>query len=905
MLPKAKISIDIFFLFFLVLLAALYGCDSSSSSSPKTLSVVRGFVYLDEPLIGATIIVEVQQGDENLVLVEQAGTTSETGTFGISCYNLPTTFRIIAKGGTLSGQPFKGEMIARIEDYDGNPDTFYHVNPVSTLMVRYADNHPEMTWAEVDKSVRNFLKIPADVEFINDLDWDSSYVHMGEFMFEAQAAGGFDLFVAQLILEIDWGYTHPFMVIEGVFDIIKVVGDIIKPGLQKLASDAVSKGMSTFFGLIFGCDNNAEKLKEIKDELDVIKADVGEILKIVGVIEKRINNIIKMLNEQDFKDAIDHVNNLGNVITNNFDGVRERAKIFAGKEPTDDDWDWIKAKCGYGGEILNDSTGVKGALKSLTKCITGTDFKGTPLLELHANFMKEKLTFENRMEVLREMEIFFLKLLNIEIRGVYLLVNAYSYRENYNMVEDSLVNFYQKMLKPQVELFLKVVEELVMSRADLMSSEFKPGGVMLAEASAFAKEILNAYHVDNETETISISENPYTLTARIAFIGEAPEPQDLSFKESTTQKYEKVEYVKSSNYSLTDSGVTFSFIRYVVRDVEPGTYLLEHSYPNIHLDYSVTIDEENKHGVVGIPAWGEPDPNREYKIINKNSEKFLEVTGPSDWDGAHIQQWDYNGGWNFWWKEDWSTYGTRYSGKDKVMTVAGASKEEGAKIVQWGLVDAPHQEWTLYVNSFGSHNSDHFLSIENDSLAKGANAVQTYCYLLSQEGDVPICEHDSATWDPEDMGDWYFLLKNQQSGLYLEVAGPTTFERESHLQQYPWADWDSQKWRLEYMGSGHYRLVSKFSSKCLSVWKEEGAPEKALEQDKAPMKQVACGTGNAQLWRLEPVEGGYFRITNKLSDKCLDVDNAEQGKLDGLEVFQMRRDNTTERQKWKLEALSQ
>lgn len=72
------------------------------------------------------------------------------------------------------------------------------------------------------------------------------------------------------------------------------------------------------------------------------------------------------------------------------------------------------------------------------------------------------------------MESFFSGLLGIEVEGLHLIAEAYAKQGKYEMLEAYLASFYQNKLVPQTEMFLKCVEDVVMTNYEVRSGEFLP-----------------------------------------------------------------------------------------------------------------------------------------------------------------------------------------------------------------------------------------------------------------------------------------------------------------------------------------------------------------------------------------------------------------------------------------------
>jgi arabinan endo-1,5-alpha-L-arabinosidase len=71
-------------------------------------------------------------------------------------------------------------------------------------------------------------------------------------------------------------------------------------------------------------------------------------------------------------------------------------------------------------------------------------------------------------------------------------------------------------------------------------------------------------------------------------------------------------------------------------------------------------------------------------------------------------------------------------------------------------------------------------------------------------------------WWIESLGDGTYRLENANSGKYLEVADGGTSDGDN-VQQWSWNGGDHQKWRLEHVDNGEYRAVNVNSGKVLEV----------------------------------------------------------------------------------------
>lgn len=124
-----------------------------------------------------------------------------------------------------------------------------------------------------------------------------------------------------------------------------------------------------------------------------------------------------------------------------------------------------------------------------------------------------------------------------------------------------------------------------------------------------------------------------------------------------------------------------------------------------------------------------------YKVINKNSNKSLDVNGGSTSDGGNIIQWDYWGGNN----QQWSLSASSNSGyfsitnhnSNKVLDVNEQATNAGAGIVQWSYSGGASQQWQVVDQGFGyykiiNRNSGLALDVNGQSKANGGNIIQWY-----------------------------------------------------------------------------------------------------------------------------------------------------------------------------------
>jgi hypothetical protein len=140
-----------------------------------------------------------------------------------------------------------------------------------------------------------------------------------------------------------------------------------------------------------------------------------------------------------------------------------------------------------------------------------------------------------------------------------------------------------------------------------------------------------------------------------------------------------------------------------------------------------------------------PAAGKYYKLANKNSGKYLDVSGASTENGANVQQWTSN----------------------------------TTQAQQWLLEDAGNGYFYLV------NKSSKVLNVSGGSSADGTNVIQ---YQKTND--------DNSKWKLEDAGDGYFYLIAKHSGKALDVASAGT-ANGSNVQQFKKNFTNAQKWKFE------------------------------------------------------------------------------------------------------------
>jgi len=461
---------------------------------PRTL---KGVVFLDNDISNATVSIYDLSG--SLLHVEQ-NATAKDGSFAITC-PLPESFKIVVTGGSLGGELFSHEVVRIIPHfYEWDK---YKVNAITTLMARYQDRHPEMSYSEVTEAVKKFLSIPDDVDIsdvIYSSEWFSYHFSHYLFMKEAEANGGITYLIDRLLDEMDEGRIRSFYASESASS--SLFQDLLKALLEGAAGKFGEAGAGWILGLLNlgGGDDTDARLEEMKDKLDEVLSDLQNIISALNGLSQQLaldtNKVEQYIEGMSAKDAIStiktHYDQAGTNSLMGFASLRSedvnnnvKGQLLAFVNNINGTWD-----------IQNQVTRIHDAIVSE---IGGTE----GLLELWTGelILKSPVTDDQLVNCYKILENYFSVLLFYQFKGANLVVEAMNSSGQSQGSGDSpatqyLKDTFQPMIKEETDMFLNCVVKLILYNSGLFSEAFLPGTAeaILARATFFIAQTLNEDH---------------------------------------------------------------------------------------------------------------------------------------------------------------------------------------------------------------------------------------------------------------------------------------------------------------------------------------------------------------------------------------------------------------------------
>lgn len=276
-------------------------------------------------------------------------------------------------------------------------------------------------------------------------------------------------------------------------------------------------------------------------------------------------------------------------------------------------------------------------------------------------------------------------------------------------------------------------------------------------------------------------------------------------------------------------------------------------------------------------------------IINRGSNKGLDVTERGREDGANIQQWDYANQPNQNWDvidlgNDEVAIVSQHSGR--VLTVQGGRDNNGANIIQRTWRGAAQQRWRLQNLGGGwvqISNTDNgkCLDVEAKGRQNGANIQQWDCASQANQqwrlGSPGAGGEDNAGSErPNGQVRYTGSIINRESNKGLDVSDQSR-QDGANIQQWDYAGQANQNWDVIDLGNGEVAIISQHSGHALTV-------RGGNDRNAANLIQRRWRNTPQQRWRLEDVGGGWFKVRNVDTNKCLDV--TDHSKQNGANIQQ-------------------
>ena len=207
----------------------------------------------------------------------------------------------------------------------------------------------------------------------------------------------------------------------------------------------------------------------------------------------------------------------------------------------------------------------------------------------------------------------------------------------------------------------------------------------------------------------------------------------------------------------------------------------------------------------------------------------------------------------------------------------GSGKNKGI-IQQYGKHGKDSQKWIIVKNSDNTYSiiakcSGLAIDVEAGSTKVGAK-VQTYRYHgnKSQKFRFQACEVETGSQSVED-GTYRILSKGNVNRVMTVEGGSIANGAKIRLNENV-KNSSQQKFAIEYIGNGYYKIRGKKSNKVLTV--ESANPRVGSE-----VKQEEDKNADSQKWILKKYKEGVYGIISKCGNLYVNVENGQEIRLRG------------------------
>lgn len=286
-----------------------------------------------------------------------------------------------------------------------------------------------------------------------------------------------------------------------------------------------------------------------------------------------------------------------------------------------------------------------------------------------------------------------------------------------------------------------------------------------------------------------------------------------------------------------------------------------------------------------------PIASGDYLLRNRLTGQVMEIGGGGntpDAQGARANQWPYLGGSNQQWTIDAFGNG-RYrilnKRSNKALEVFGGYFNAGAQINQWDFQINSNQFWLFQPVDPPGNGSPRYYTIVNGNsgqvaevggggpynTTRGAHINQWPYYGVGtnhqeQEWElVPLPAQPASNAFPG-----VYTLVNANSNLLLEIGGyqPAPSTPGTVANQWTDSGTDNQHWTFVEVGGGFYKIVNSGSGQVLEVRNGSNTPGTTVNQ------WPYYGTLAHQEWSISQVSPGLYSIINRYTNQAMQIANA-------------------------------
>ena len=292
-----------------------------------------------------------------------------------------------------------------------------------------------------------------------------------------------------------------------------------------------------------------------------------------------------------------------------------------------------------------------------------------------------------------------------------------------------------------------------------------------------------------------------------------------------------------------------------------------------------------------------------------NTKYGLDVSQASAKNEANIQLFEYV-------KENQQKFNIEYIGEGyykitalhsgKVLDVAGAGKTAGTNVWQYEINNSDAQKWLIKDVGNGIYNiiskcNGLYLDVAYGQAqnraniqvysGNGTNAQNFIFEPVTESDEKENVENNETISGTQTIADGTYAIKTAIDNKYGLDVIQASARNSANIQLFQYKKQSQQKFNIEYIGDGYYKITALHSGKVLDV-------AGAGKVQGTNVWQYELNNSDAQKWVIKEAGDGYYNIISKCNGLYLDVANGQAKNGSNIQVYS---GNGTNAQKFKFE----
>jgi hypothetical protein len=456
---------NFYFLFFVLIVIfafAISGCFYVKPIPERTYTNVSiiGKALIDEPITSATVRFFDLDGK---LLKEVEDETYKTGAFAVFFDRIPDSFTIEVTGGIYKGKPFSGHLYAEVRDLDPEFNNLI-VSPISTLIHEYMASRPNISYESATDLIKSFLMIPKWVNIVDYYEYNGQHFSGREFAAELEMHEDFDIFIHNLLEELESSSYHYFGDEE---EVGSIATSVLKFALEKIAAGLISwgagEGADWILNLIIGGDGGDDTKAAIEQMSAQLSQIINALQNLSNQVKEAETRIVSEIRKNKWEADMNSIEDQLSLI----DTMYGRLKGLADSDPNK-----VKdAAAALAESILDPSSGIEPAFRAinmkfidlwntdgLLKVWAGNVYE--QMAKQYGQYLTEELYVDDIMPFYEQLEDFYSFIASYQIQAVNLLIEANN--SNDGTLAEYFYNIYQAASRgEQADIFREASEYFI------------------------------------------------------------------------------------------------------------------------------------------------------------------------------------------------------------------------------------------------------------------------------------------------------------------------------------------------------------------------------------------------------------------------------------------------------------